>query len=141
MRFSTSKAEINYGFNNYSDGYIVLKGTINVTDPNNDAYDNKLAFKNNAPFISCITKINNALIDNIEDLHIVMPMYNLIVYRKNYSKKKGSLWNYYRDEPHSGAVGDINYSITGSKSFDYKTSITGRLEDSNTQKKLKLLCH
>ena len=100
-----------------------------------------MAFKNNAPFISCITKIHYAIIDNAEDLHIVMPMYNLILYRKNYSKTKGSQWNYYRDEPHSGAVGVINYSITGSKSFDYKTSITGRLEDSNTQKKLKLLCH
>ena len=37
-----------------------------------------LAFKNNAPFTSCILKINNTLIDNVEDLDIVMPMYNLI---------------------------------------------------------------
>ena len=29
--------------------------------------------------------------------------------------------------------------IRGSKSFDYKTKITGRLEDSNMKKKLKLL--
>ena len=50
----------------YSDAYIVVKGTITVTDPNNDAYDNKLAFKNNEPFISCISKINNTLIDNAE---------------------------------------------------------------------------
>ena len=35
--------------------------------------------------------------------------------------------NYYRDEPNSGAVRDINYSIRRSKSIDYKTSITGRL--------------
>ena len=27
-----------------------------------------------------------------------MPMYNLIEYSKNYRKKTGSLWNYYRDE-------------------------------------------
>ena len=33
----------------YSDAYIVV-----ITNPNNDAYDKKLAFKNNAPFISCI---------------------------------------------------------------------------------------
>ena len=58
----------------YTDAYIVATGTINVTDPNNNAYDNKLAFKNNAPFISCITKINNTLVDNAEDLGIVMPM-------------------------------------------------------------------
>ena len=56
----------------FSDAYIVVKGTITVTNPNNDAYDNKLAFKNNAPFFFCISKINNALIGNAEDLDIVM---------------------------------------------------------------------
>ena len=60
-----------------------------------------------------------------------MPMYNLIEYNKDYSKTSVSLWNYYRDEPNTGAVGDINYSIRGSKSFDYKTSITGRLDGNN----------
>ena len=58
--------------------YIVVKGTINVTDPNNDEYDKKLAFKNNGQLISCITLFNNA-----EGLDIVMPMYNLIEYSKN----------------------------------------------------------
>ena len=72
--------------------------------------------------------INNTLIENAEDLDIVMPMYNLVEYGKNYLKTSGSLWNYYRDELNSGAVGDINYSIKDSKSFDYKTSITRRLE-------------
>ena len=62
----------------YSDAYIVVKWTINVTNSNNDAYDKKLAFKNNAPFISSISKINNILINNAEDLDIVMPMYNLL---------------------------------------------------------------
>ena len=33
-----------------SDVYIVVKGTITVKDPDNNAYDKKLAFKNNAPF-------------------------------------------------------------------------------------------
>ena len=41
------------------------------------------------------------------------------------------MWNYYRDEPNSGANNDINYSIKDSKSFDYKTSITGKLESNN----------
>ena len=62
----------------YSDACIVVKRTINVTDPNNNAYDKKLAFKNDAPFISCISKINNTLIDNVEDLDIVMSIHNLI---------------------------------------------------------------
>ena len=95
----------------YSDAYIVVKEKIIVTNPGNDAYDKKLAFKNNAPFTSCILKINNTLIDNAEDLDIVMPMYNLIEYSKNYRKTTGCLRNYYRDEPNSGAVGNINCSI------------------------------
>ena len=37
-----------------------------------------LAFKNNTPFIGCISKINNTLIDNAEDLDVVTPIYNLI---------------------------------------------------------------
>ena len=43
-----------------------------------NAYEKKLALKNNAPFTSCISKVNNALIDNAEDLHIVMPVYNFL---------------------------------------------------------------
>ena len=123
----------------YSDAYTVVKGIINVEDPNNNAYDKKLAFKNDAPFISCISNINDTLIDNVEDFDIVMRMYNLIGHSKNCSKTTGSLWNYYRDEPNSGAVGDINYSISGSKYFDYKTSITGRLEDNNTEKEVEIV--
>ena len=78
----------------YSDAYVVVKGTINVVvlketinviDPNNDGYEKKLAFKNNAPFVvSCISKINNTLIDNAENLDITMHMYNLIEYRQDY---------------------------------------------------------
>ena len=120
----------------YSDAYIVVKGTIKVTDPNNNAYDKKLAFKNNGPFISCVSKNYNTLIDNAEDLDIVMPMYNLIEYSKNYSKTSGTSWNYYRDEPNSGAVGDVNYSVKDSRSFDYITSITGRLEGNNEEKEV-----
>ena len=67
-----------------------------------------------------------------------MPMYNLIGYSKNYSKITGSLWNYYRDEPDSGAEGNINYSIKDSKSFDYKTRITVRLEGNDTEIELEI---
>ena len=111
----------------FSDAYIFVKGTITITNPDNNAYDKKLAFKNNAPFLSCISKINKTLIDNAEDLDVVMPMYNLLEYSKNYSKTTGSFWSYYRDEPNSGANNNIKYSINDSKSFDYKTSITGKL--------------
>ena len=43
----------------------------------------KLIFKNNAPFRSYITKVNNTFIDNAEDLDIVMSMYNLLEYNEN----------------------------------------------------------
>ena len=132
IRFKTSM--LRSDLRDFSDAYIVVKGKIIVTNPNNDAYDKKLALKNNAPFISCISKINNTVIDNAEDLDIVMSMYNLIKYSKNYRKTTGSLWNYYRDQPNSGVVGNINYSIKDSKSFDYKASITGKLEGNNVEK-------
>ena len=75
----------------FSDAYIVVKGKVIVTNPDNNVYDKKLAFKNNAPFTSCVSKVNNTLIDNAEDLDIVMFMYNLIEYSKNYRKTAGSL--------------------------------------------------
>ena len=59
-------------------------------------------------------------------------MYNLLEYSKNYRKTAGSLFSYYRDEPNSGTEGNINYSIK--KSFDYKASITGKLEGNNVEK-------
>ena len=67
----------------YSDAYIIVKGTITFTNPDN-AKRNKATFKNNAPFINCISKINGVKIDNAEDLDVVMPMYNLLEYSKNY---------------------------------------------------------
>ena len=84
-------------------------------------------------------KLINTLVDNAEDLDVVMPMYNLIEYSKHYSKTTGSLWIYYRDEIRSGTVGNINYSIKDSKSFDYKTSITWRLEGNNTGKEVQIV--
>ena len=98
-----------------------------------------MASKNNAPFISCISKINDTLIDNAEDLDIVMPMYKLTEYSKNHSKATGSLWDYYRDEPNKSTVGNINYSIRDSKPFDYKTSIVGRLEGNNKEKEIGIV--
>ena len=92
-----------------TDAYIVVNGTITVKNPNNDVCDKKIAF--NAPFVSCISKVNNPFIENAEDLYVVMPMYNLLVYSKSYSKTTGGFWNYYRDEPNSCANNSINYSI------------------------------
>ena len=63
-------------------------------------------------------------IDNAEDLHVVMPMYNLLEYSKNYRKTTGSLWNYYRDEP-------SNLRSSNSESFKYKTNIVGKTPQNN----------
>ena len=54
----------------YSDAYIIVKGTITVAVPNNDPYNKKLDFKNNVPFISCILK-KKILIDNAKDLEYI----------------------------------------------------------------------
>ena len=65
----------------YSNAYIVVKGTINLlaaaTNENDKAQKN-VEFKNNDQFISCISKINSTLIDKVEDLNIVISMYNLL---------------------------------------------------------------
>ena len=151
----------------FSDAYIVVRGNIIVDkktftandfdEPNNtetiatainNANNNefgkkKLAFKNNAPFINCISKINVIKIDNAEALDVVIPMYNLLEYSKNYRKTTCSLWNYYRDEPNSGVDNGITYSIMGSKSFDYKANVMkdGVEQDDLTKNDVKLLCH
>ena len=58
----------------FSDAYIVLKGVIAVTNLDDAKRNKRVAFKNVAPFISCILKINGVQIDNTEDLNLVMPM-------------------------------------------------------------------
>ena len=92
------------------------------TENNNVFGEKKLVFKNKAPFINCISKIIGAQIENAEDLDVIMPMYNLLEYSRNYRKTKGSLWNYYKEEPNSGIKGGINHSIRGSKFFHYKAN-------------------
>ena len=68
----------------YSDAYIHVKRTITVLRQNAAKKNKAVAFKNNAPFINCIPKINDVKIDNSEGLDVGMPMYNLLEYSKNY---------------------------------------------------------
>ena len=76
----------------YVDAYILVNGTILVNGLNpRDRQNRPLILKNNAPFVSCITRINGELIEHADDLDIVMPMYNLLEYSKNYRKTIGSL--------------------------------------------------
>ena len=67
-----------------------------VKAANNVANDSRslikgISFKSNTPFVKCISKINETLIDNEEDLDVAIPMYNLLEYSKNYRKTTESL--------------------------------------------------
>ena len=124
----------------YSDAYIHVKGTITVdntaaadADANNT--NKKLIFKNCAPFTNCISEINNTDLDNVKDIDIVMPMYNLIEYSDNYSKTSGSLRQYTKDIP---TVNNDNAIIDFTKkdfsdSFDFKVKMTGQTGNNETK--------
>ena len=122
----------------FSDAYIFVKGSITITgDGDNNAArqaderDKGVTFKNYAPFIKCISRINNTEIDNAQDIDIVMPMYNLTEYSDNYSKTSGSLWQYYKDDP--------NDNLANSESFKYKVKITGKTPTEDNTKDVEII--
>ena len=88
-------------------------------------------FKNCAPFIKCISRINNTDIDTAQDIDIAMPMYNLIEYSDNYSKTSGSLWQYYKDYPTN--------NLADSESFKYEIKITGKTPDNGNTKHVEII--
>ena len=56
----------------FNDAYIIVKGNITLEGDNDANERNKdLTFKNNAPFIKCISKINGVKIDNAEDVDVI----------------------------------------------------------------------
>ena len=118
----------------YADSYIIVTANFKLisnfsTANSNEVLQGKrlrvrnknIIFKNIAPFLKCINKINGVEIDNAEDLDIVMNMYNLIEYSNNFTKTYGSLFNFSRDEKNDQALSGVN-----SKSFKFKTSIYGK---------------
>ena len=124
----------------YGDAYILVKGTITIalappsaTEPSNN--DKEIVFKSCAPFTDYISEITNTRIDNAKYTDVVMPMYNLIEYSDNYSKKLGSLWQYYRDEPVLTDAGTIAnfHSANKSASFKFKQKIAGKTADGGTK--------
>ena len=128
----------------YSDAYILVKGTVIVTNTGTEAApnnrDKKAIFKNYAPFIDCISETNNTELDHARDIDVVMPMYNLIEYSDNYLKASGSLWQYYRDEPILNNDDNI-VDFPGdpdSVSFKYTDKITGETED-NGRKDVQII--
>ena len=88
-----------------------------------------LIFKNCGLFINCKTETDNTEIDNAKDIHIAIPIYNLIEYGDIYLKTSGSFWQYYRDEP--------NVNITDSESFKSKIKMIGNTSGNNNRKDLE----
>ena len=108
----------------YANAYILVNGTITGTA--NAGANNIRDKKNNAPFVSCITRINGELIEDADDLDIVIPMYNLLEYSKNYRKTIGSVYNYYRDELTNDNNNNFaNRNVVNSNTFKYKNKIIG----------------
>ena len=136
IKFKTTMLKSN--LLDYSDAYIFVKGKITIRGEGDDAEarqadvrDKGVALKNCAPFIICISEINNTQIDNCKDIHIVMPMYNLVEYRDDYAKTSGNLWQYYRDEP--------NDNLADSESFKSKIKITGKTPDDGNGKDVEIM--
>ena len=102
IKFLTSSLESSLC--DYSDGYVLVTGNINITGGDNNT---KVAFKNCAPFEKCRTEINETFVDEADFINITMPMYNLIEYSDNYSDTSGSLWQFKRDE----IEGDVDLTV------------------------------
>ena len=101
----------------------------------------KVAFKNCAPFTKCVTHINDEHVDDVDNLDIAIPMYNLIEYSDNYSDSSGSLWHFKRDKSHvTNAENPENFSVDNSSSFKYKSSFFKTLEadDNGVFKNVKI---
>ena len=75
MRFKTSM--LRSSLCNYSDVYIFVKGPITVENtlaqgqPNNGANE-KIIFKNCAPFTNCINRTNNTQVDDDPGIDVVI---------------------------------------------------------------------
>ena len=74
----------------FSDAYIAVETTTLEGDNNANKQNKNLTFKNNAPSINCISKINCIKIDNAEDLDVLMLMYNLLEYTKTIEKQQAA---------------------------------------------------
>ena len=124
----------------YSDAYILVKGTISVDNTaaagaNANNTDKKVIFKNCAPFTNCISEINNTQVDNAKDIDIVMPMYNLIEYSDNYAKTLRILWQYCLDMPPLDNTNAITFFTEAdlTDSFNFKAKITGQTGNNGTK--------
>ena len=109
----------------YAEAYILVDGTIRSGAAVNAT---RLALKNCAPFTKCNLEINDEHVDTVENLDIVMPMYNLIEYSDNYQDSSATLYQYKQDEPpDDDAVAEL--TANNSSSFKYKIKLLGNVTE------------
>ena len=120
----------------YSDAYILVKGTIaanNTAAADADAnnINKKVIFKNRAPFTNYISEINNTQADSAKEIDIAVPMYVLLEYSDSYSKTSGSLWQYCKDittvDSNNAIVNFTENNLTDS--FNFKAKMIGQTGD------------
>ena len=115
----------------YSDSYILVKGTITITRAWTNAAarqvdeTNKTIFKDFTPFTNYLSEINSTQVDNAKDLDLVMSMYNLIEYSDHYLKTSRSLFQYYWDEPTSNNMLTLLTLYNTAGSFKSKAKKAG----------------
>ena len=127
-----STGVLKYNLCAYNDAYILERDDASIIGLD---LPTEVAFKNCAPFIKCITKINVTTIDDAEDLNLVMPTYSLLEQNSNYSDTTGSLPLYSKDKA-------INFNANiednnGFKYFKYKAKLLGNTEAYGTNRILK----
>ena len=124
----------------YDDAQTLVKGTLKIEPTRaavSNSANNQVIFKNCAPFANCITRIKNTKVDHAHHTDVVMPMYNLIEYSDNYSKRHGILWQYCRHEPSINSTnGDIlyfNVANAAPNTFKIKGEIAFETGDDGTK--------
>ena len=94
----------------YNHACILVKSNITIIGQN----VTQVACKNCAPFTKCITKIYETTIEDVEDLYLVMPMYNMLENSSSYSDTTGILSFYFKDE-----TTDFNVDIANTLNISY----------------------
>ena len=124
-------------FCDYSNAYILIKGTLTVANtaiksqPNN-AINKKVTFKNCRSFTNCMSRINNMQVNHAHYIDVVMPIYNLTEYSNNYSKISWTLWQYFKDEltlDADNAITAFNADNATTDLFKIKEKVTGKTGD------------
>ena len=85
--------------------------------------------KNCAPFINCISRINNVQVYDAQDIDALMLMRILLEYSNIYPKTSGSLCQCYRDESvlnDNKVIIDFPAKYNNSNLFKFKQEITDK---------------